>query len=594
MSTAPRGMSVQEGYRLYREQSLFVNRRYQRKLVWTEPEKARLIESILRGFPIPLILLAERPRTEGPGKYEIIDGVQRLNAIFSFIENAFAIGEQFFDVEEFARAKQVAEAGIFSIASADEPRLPRKSCANLLDYQLAVTIYTPSSETQVTEVFGRINSGGKQLSDQEKRQAGLITPFATLVRQVAAEIRGDTSKEILALSDMPEISIDSRRARQNYGLTAEDTFWCYLGIIRNSDLRDGEDEEIVADLAASVLLGEPLARSRETLDEIYTPDSEMHNKVENALAAYQEQRLRQELKATFSVLRETIESYKNERNILRSIVNPGSANPIKAAFYAIFMSFFDLLIKRQHSPSDPGAIVDSLKNLQNDLERSRHYAVPEDRRKNIDKTTGLIQRYFVHREPPSFTHGPGLALDFENSLRRSSIETPRYEFKQGLLRLSNDRAFDAELAQRLAETSCAIANVGPESDGYIYIGVADNEQDARRIEQLDGISMTKIGQRFVVGVDREVRILKLKLEAYVEKIVGGIRASDLGDPLKTQILSHVDVVEYRDKSVVRLVIPKQRDVSFVGNNVFLRENSQTTRVEGKRILAIQESFRPKG
>ena len=69
MSTDPRGMSVQEGYRLYREQSLFVNRRYQRKLVWTEPEKARLIESILSGFPIPLILLAERSRS---GKYEII------------------------------------------------------------------------------------------------------------------------------------------------------------------------------------------------------------------------------------------------------------------------------------------------------------------------------------------------------------------------------------------------------------------------------------------------------------------------------------------------------------------------------------------
>lgn len=33
MSTAPRGMSVQEGYRLYRENALFVNRAYQRKLV---------------------------------------------------------------------------------------------------------------------------------------------------------------------------------------------------------------------------------------------------------------------------------------------------------------------------------------------------------------------------------------------------------------------------------------------------------------------------------------------------------------------------------------------------------------------------------
>lgn len=211
MSTAPRGMSVQEGYRLYRDQALFVNRRYQRKLVWTEPEKARLIESILKGFPIPLILLAERSRKEEPGKYEIIDGLQRLNAIFSYIENAFALNEQYFDVNEFARAKRISESGAFSIAPAEGRRLRPKDCANLLDYQLAVTIYTPADEEQVTDVFGRINSGGKQLSDQEKRQAGLITPFAMLVRRVGAEIRGDASEEIVALADMPEISIDSRR-----------------------------------------------------------------------------------------------------------------------------------------------------------------------------------------------------------------------------------------------------------------------------------------------------------------------------------------------------------------------------------------------
>ena len=50
MSITPRGMSVQEAYRLYRDGNLLVNRRYQRKLVWTEQEKARLIDSILKGF----------------------------------------------------------------------------------------------------------------------------------------------------------------------------------------------------------------------------------------------------------------------------------------------------------------------------------------------------------------------------------------------------------------------------------------------------------------------------------------------------------------------------------------------------------------
>ncbi len=67
MSSAPRGMAIQEAYRHYRDGNLWVNRKYQRKLVWTTEEKERLIDSILKGYPIPLLLLAERPQLHGSG-----------------------------------------------------------------------------------------------------------------------------------------------------------------------------------------------------------------------------------------------------------------------------------------------------------------------------------------------------------------------------------------------------------------------------------------------------------------------------------------------------------------------------------------------
>jgi hypothetical protein len=57
-------------YTWYREGNLYVNRRYQRKLVWTLEEKQKLIDSILKDYPIPAILLAEKD-----GRYEIIDGL---------------------------------------------------------------------------------------------------------------------------------------------------------------------------------------------------------------------------------------------------------------------------------------------------------------------------------------------------------------------------------------------------------------------------------------------------------------------------------------------------------------------------------------
>ncbi len=53
MSITPRGSSIQEAYTWYRDGKLLVNRRYQRKLVWTVDEKQKLIDSILLGYPLP-------------------------------------------------------------------------------------------------------------------------------------------------------------------------------------------------------------------------------------------------------------------------------------------------------------------------------------------------------------------------------------------------------------------------------------------------------------------------------------------------------------------------------------------------------------
>jgi uncharacterized protein with ParB-like and HNH nuclease domain len=66
MATIPRGMTVTEAYRIFRAEKLVVNRTYQRKLVWTLDEKIKLIDSILKGYPIPLfVLLLLLPYTKG-------------------------------------------------------------------------------------------------------------------------------------------------------------------------------------------------------------------------------------------------------------------------------------------------------------------------------------------------------------------------------------------------------------------------------------------------------------------------------------------------------------------------------------------------
>lgn len=589
MAIASRGMSIQEAYRNYRDGKLIVNRQYQRKLVWSVEEKINLIDSVLKQYPIPLILLASS--VQGEHKLEIIDGMQRLNAIFGYIDNEFAYDECVFDVEQFARAKQAAEEGLFDIAPKDVKRLDPKLCANFLDYQLAITQFDADNPSHVVNVFGRINSGGRQLSDQERRQAGVINSFANMVRTLSSELRGDTSKESLLLSEMPSISIESQRSTQRYGLIANDIFWCKQGIIRTKSLISSEDEEIVADLVASILLNKPLAISREALDELYDRESEIYKSIEAALAIYTPDRLKTDITRTFSVLRELITGHSTAQNFLRDLMRPGK-NPIKNPFYSLFMAFFELIVKQQLTPNDAKGIFAALAKSGERLVYSAHYAKAEDREKNIDVIKALITKYFVKQEPPIITHGASLALDLENSLRRSKTETANYEMKQGILDLGEARAIDTALLNRINQTICAIANISPTSRGYLTIGVADKKADAERVKKLDSVAYTDIADRYVVGIDREAKILGKKLDDYLAIIVKSIKLSAIPEPLKTQVLTSIDVITFSGHTIIRLTIPEQQQPSFIENKCFVRHAANTIELTDlTQISAVTQKFR---
>lgn len=589
MAIASRGMSIQEAYRNYRDGKLIVNRQYQRKLVWSVEEKINLIDSILKQYPIPLILLASS--VQGEHKLEIIDGMQRLNAIFGYIDNEFQYDECVFDIDQFARAKQAAEEGLFDVAAKEVKRLDPKLCANFLDYQLAITQFDADNSSHVVSVFGRINSGGRQLSDQERRQAGVINSFANIVRTLSSELRGDASKESLLLSEMPSISIESQRSTQRYGLIANDIFWCKQGIIRTKSLISSEDEEIVADLVASILLKKPLAISREALDELYDKDSEIYRTVENALAIYTPDRLKTEITRTFSILRELIASHSTAQNFLRDLMRPGK-NPIKTPFYSLFMAVFDLVVKNQLTPNDAKGIFAALDKSGERLVYSAHYAKTEDREKNIEVIKALIQKHFIKQEPPIITHGASLALDLENSLRRSKTETANYEMKQGILDLGNTRKIDTDLLIRINQTICAIANLGPTSRGYLTIGVADKKSDAERVKNLDSVAYTNIADRYVVGIDREAKILGKKLDDYLAIIVNSIKSSAIPEPLKTQVLTSVDVITFNGHTIVRLTIPEQKQPSFIENKCFVRHSANTIELTDlTQISAVTQKFK---
>lgn len=68
---------------------IFVVPRYQRGLVWTDQQRADLVDTIKKGLPFGTLLLYKTKS----GTYQIIDGLQRSNAILEFVKNP----TQFFD-----------------------------------------------------------------------------------------------------------------------------------------------------------------------------------------------------------------------------------------------------------------------------------------------------------------------------------------------------------------------------------------------------------------------------------------------------------------------------------------------------------------
>lgn len=74
-------MSIGEIINLYQDGDLDIHPEFQRIYRWNETQKTRLIESILLGIPLPSFFVAQR----SDGVWDVVDGLQRLSTIFSFL-----------------------------------------------------------------------------------------------------------------------------------------------------------------------------------------------------------------------------------------------------------------------------------------------------------------------------------------------------------------------------------------------------------------------------------------------------------------------------------------------------------------------------
>lgn len=127
---------------------------FQRRDVWKSSQKAELIESILMNIPLPFIYLTENKK----GELVVVDGRQRLTALFEFLDDQFSLGKKLKILKQLHNKR----------FSQLEPILQ----GTIEDYQLlSHIIKPPTSDRIMIDIFDRVNRSGTKLNNQEIRNA---------------------------------------------------------------------------------------------------------------------------------------------------------------------------------------------------------------------------------------------------------------------------------------------------------------------------------------------------------------------------------------------------------------------------------------
>jgi hypothetical protein len=141
---------------------LELNPAFQRRAVWNDKAKSYLMDTIIRGKPIPKIFIRQKINVSTKTSIrEAVDGQQRLRTILNYIKDGFVISR-----------KHNSEYGGKRFS-----QLPEDVQSQLLSYEIAVDLLINLPNSEVLDIFGRLNSYAVILNEQEKLNANHFGPF---------------------------------------------------------------------------------------------------------------------------------------------------------------------------------------------------------------------------------------------------------------------------------------------------------------------------------------------------------------------------------------------------------------------------------
>ena len=144
---------------------------YQRRSVWNRKDRQFFLDTVFRGYPCPPVYLHKTVNSDQKTIYAVVDGKQRLQTLFKFVDGEFSLSNDFGDDRL---------NGKFWRELTDERKL-------LWDYVIPAEFLTfdPNDTRVVSQAFDRLNRNMRKLESQELRHARWDGWFITLVEKEA-------------------------------------------------------------------------------------------------------------------------------------------------------------------------------------------------------------------------------------------------------------------------------------------------------------------------------------------------------------------------------------------------------------------------
>ena len=172
MKTERDEKTIENLVKLYESKLMTVNTEYQRGEIWNNAQQKRLIDSLMRGYKLPLIYLHKK-KVEIDGLtrdgLEIIDGQQRLKSIYRYVKGDYRLFDPLTE-------NHIAKFPVFLLDTPGEwagkffRELSTSLKRKFLDTKLMLAMIQSSESDEVRDLFIRLQAGSA-LNEQERRDA---------------------------------------------------------------------------------------------------------------------------------------------------------------------------------------------------------------------------------------------------------------------------------------------------------------------------------------------------------------------------------------------------------------------------------------